>query len=67
MDIRKTLHRLGRSRRDRIFGGVCAGFAETTDTPSWLWRAGFVFVALWLGTGLLLYLVLWALMPVRDQ
>jgi phage shock protein C len=67
MQIKQTLNRLARSRHDRILGGVCAGFAETTQTPPWLWRAGFVLAALGFGTGLLLYAVLWIFMPIRDR
>ena len=67
MDIKDTLNRLARSRHDRMIGGVCAGFAETTGTPTWMWRAGAVLAALHFGTGLVLYLVLWAVMPVRGD
>ena len=67
MQIKQTLNRLGRSRNDQMLGGVCAGFAEETQTPPWLWRAGFVLLALGLGTGVLIYLVLWFFMPFRDE
>ena len=67
MQIKKTLNRLGRSRSHQVFGGVCAGFAETTDTPPWLWRAGFAFAALGFGAGVLLYAILWCFMPMRDE
>lgn len=67
MQIRQTVHRLGRSRHDRMIGGVCAGFAEATDTPAWIWRAAFVLAALGFGIGLLPYLVLWVLMPFRSE
>jgi phage shock protein C len=67
MDIKRTLNQLGRSRNDQMIGGVCAGFAEATDTPAWLWRAGFVFTALGFGTGVLVYLILWLLMPLRAE
>ena len=63
MNVKETLNSLHRSKTDRILGGVCGGFAETTDTPAWIWRAGFLFVALVLGTGLVAYLILWVLMP----
>jgi phage shock protein C len=66
MDIKQDLNRLGRSRTDKMIGGVCGGFAETTGTPAWVWRLGFVFVALWMGTGLLAYLILWIFMPLRG-
>jgi phage shock protein C len=67
MEIKQSLNRLSRSSQDQFLGGVCAGFAETTGTPAWLWRAGAVFFALWAGTGLLVYLVLWYFMPVSDD
>lgn len=67
MQIKDTLNRLARSPTDRILGGVCAGLGESTQTPPWLWRAGFVLAALGFGTGVLLYLVLWIFMPVRDH
>ncbi len=66
MQIKQTLNQLGRSRQDQMIGGVCAGFAEATGTPAWLWRAGFLLAAIGFGTGVLVYLVLWALMPVRP-
>ena len=67
MDLKDELNRLGRSRTNRMIAGICGGFAESTETPAWIWRAGFVFVALWAGTGLLAYLVLWVLMPMRGE
>jgi phage shock protein C len=67
MNIRQTLNQLARSRSDKILGGVCGGIGKSTDTPPWLWRAIFVAVALGFGTGILIYLVLWAFMPVREE
>jgi phage shock protein PspC (stress-responsive transcriptional regulator) len=67
MQFKETLNRLTRSQTDRVLGGVCAGFADATDTPAWIWRAGFVIAALGFGTGLLLYAVLWIFMPAGDR
>jgi phage shock protein PspC (stress-responsive transcriptional regulator) len=67
MPLKQTLNHLGRSRQNKILGGVCAGIAETTDTPPWLWRAIFVLIVLLFGTGILVYIVLWLLMPYRDE
>jgi phage shock protein PspC (stress-responsive transcriptional regulator) len=66
MEMKQTLNQLARSRTDRMIGGVCGGIAESTETPAWLWRAGLVFLALAFGSGLLLYLILWYFMPLRD-
>jgi phage shock protein PspC (stress-responsive transcriptional regulator) len=50
-----------------IFGGVCSGFAYFTGTPTWIWRAGFVVFSLLGGSGILVYVVLWAFMPYFDK
>lgn len=54
---------LRRSRTDKIIGGVNGGLAEYTGIDALLWRVGFVALALAGGTGILVYLLLWLLMP----
>ncbi len=61
--IQRSLQYLRRSTRDPVVGGVCAGLAESTSLPAWLWRAGFVLLSLTAGVGIVLYLVLWLLIP----
>ena len=60
------LRALRRSRDDRWFGGVCGGLAQRTDLPTWLWRLIFVSLALCGGGGLVLYVLLWILLPKED-
>ena len=60
------LHRLRRSRRDQLIGGVCGGLGEHTDLPSWVWRVIFCVAALYFGIGLLLYLLLWIFIPAAT-
>ncbi len=67
MNLKETLNRLHRSKRDQVFGGVCGGVAETTDTPAWMWRAATLFLALWFGAGALVYLILWVTMPLENN
>jgi phage shock protein PspC (stress-responsive transcriptional regulator) len=55
---------LRRSRTDRILGGVNGGLAEYTGIDALLWRVGFVALTLAAGTGVIVYLLLWVLMPV---
>ena len=43
------------------------GIAVQTDLPSWLWRLIFVLLAFGGGSGVLLYLLLWVLLPMRDE
>jgi phage shock protein C len=54
---------LRRSTTDKMVGGVCGGLAEHTGIDSLVWRAGFVAVTLAGGAGVLVYLLLWVLMP----
>lgn len=48
---------------DKILAGVCAGIADYFDTDPTLVRALFVLFAFFIGGGLLLYLILWVIMP----
>jgi phage shock protein C len=53
---------LQRSASDTMLGGVCGGLAEHTGIDATLWRLGFVVFALF-GAGVLVYALLWVLMP----
>jgi phage shock protein PspC (stress-responsive transcriptional regulator) len=54
---------LRRSRTDKVLGGVNGGLAEYTGIDALLWRVGFVALTLAAGTGVIVYLLLWVLMP----
>jgi phage shock protein C len=58
--------RLMRSRSEKIIGGVCGGIAEYFDVDPVLVRVVLVVVALMGGTGVLLYLILWAVLPLTP-
>ena len=59
--------KLRRSMRDRKLGGVCAGLAKYFDIDPTAVRAGFaVFAVFTLFTGLILYLVLWMVIPSES-
>lgn len=55
--------RLMRSRTDRMIAGVCGGVAEYVDVDPVLVRLIFVLFTLTTGIGLLLYPIMWMLMP----
>jgi phage shock protein C len=55
--------RLHRSRRDRVFGGVCGGLAEYFGVDPVLLRIVAVALALSGGAGFLLYLIAWIAIP----
>lgn len=57
-----------RSSSDRMISGVAGGLAEQFGLPPAAVRLGFVLLTLFsFGTGLLLYLVLWFVMPERGR
>ena len=58
---------LRRSSADKVLGGVSGGLAEYTGIDPLLWRIGFVALAFAGGTGVLVYLLLWLLMPVTPD
>src|SRR5215218_4802402 len=57
---------LRRSRTDKILGGVSGGLADYSGIDALLWRVGFVALALAGGTGIVVYLLLWLLMPAEP-
>lgn len=58
-----AVNRLRRSRADRWIGGVCGGLARLTGVQAWVWRLLAVLLALWGGSGVVAYLLLWIFIP----
>src|SRR5690348_5157002 len=56
-------NQLRRSSTDRMIGGVCGGLADYSGIDPLLWRIGFVALTFAGGSGVLVYLLLWLLMP----
>lgn len=55
--------RLERSTQDKWIGGVCAGLAHYFDIDPTIVRLIFLVAFFGFGTGLLVYIVLWFVMP----
>jgi phage shock protein C len=55
---------LRRSSTKKMVGGVCGGLADYSGIDPLLWRVGFVALTLAGGSGILVYLLLWVLMPM---
>lgn len=57
-----------RSRDNRVLAGVCGGFAEWLGWSPTLVRVAFVLISALSAAfpGILVYLVMWVLMPMRD-
>ena len=64
--VRNDEKHLYRSRRDRVVGGVCGGIAEYSSLDATLLR---VLMALFIvfGVGLLVYLVMWIVIPNEPR
>jgi phage shock protein PspC (stress-responsive transcriptional regulator) len=58
--------RLYRARDGRYVGGVCAGLGRYFDLSPAIYRIAFVALALAGGTGILVYLAAWAVMPAEG-
>ena len=59
--------RLMHSRNDQMIGGVCAGLANYFVLDPTLVRLIFVLMLLFGGHGLLIYLILWVVMPLEGE
>jgi phage shock protein C len=64
--VAKT-RRLYRSRTDRKLAGVCGGLAQYFNIDAILMRVLFVVLALLGGPGLVIYLVLWIVVPEEPE
>ncbi|MCE1254989.1 MAG: PspC domain-containing protein [Anaerolineae bacterium] len=55
--------RINRSRSDRMLGGVCAGLANYLGIDTVWVRLFFILLTLGDGIGILIYLILWVILP----
>ena len=59
--------RLRRDKQKGMLGGVCAGMAEYFDLDPTLVRVAYVLVSVLTAfAGVLVYIILWALIPAKD-
>src|SRR5450631_2399667 len=60
-------HRLYRSENDKMLGGVCGGIAAYLRIDPSIVRIVFALLTLGFGTGILVYLVLWVVLPPKSM
>lgn len=65
--VLQAVNSFARSRTDRWIGGVCGGLAISTGMASWLWRLIFAVLALFGGSGVLAYILMWIFVPVLND
>jgi phage shock protein C len=58
--------RLMRSSKDKKIGGVCAGLADYFDLDATIVRLCWLLAILFAGTGMLIYIVLWIVLPITP-
>ena len=60
---KKSYKKLHRSRKDKIIAGVCGGLGEYFHTdPVWI-RLLFVLFTLFGGAAIVIYLIMWIIVP----
>jgi phage shock protein PspC (stress-responsive transcriptional regulator) len=62
-----AVRRLTRSSQDRWFGGVCGGLGRYFDISPAVYRLAFAALVLAGGTGILLYLAAWLVIPDEGE
>ena len=60
------MNKLYLSDTDRKIGGVCGGLGEYFDKDPTLFRILFVAITLFFGSGILLYLIMWLIVPKKP-
>ena len=58
--------KLMRSSRDKKIGGVCAGLADYFDLDATIVRVVWLLAIFFAGTGFLIYIVLWIVLPLAP-
>lgn len=60
------MKKLYRSQHNRIIAGICGGLGEYFEIDPTLVRVLFILFLLAGGSGILLYLILWAIIPSQK-
>ncbi|GAB4319654.1 MAG: PspC domain-containing protein [Bacteroidales bacterium] len=60
-------NRLYRSTRDSVIGGVCGGLGQYLNTDPILFRILFVLAVILGGSGILIYIILWIVVPINPN
>ena len=59
--------KLYRSTKNRMLAGVCGGIAEYFELDPTIIRVLFVLVSVFAGGGILVYIILWLLIPQEPE
>lgn len=67
MRERRRIHRLYRSGKDKILGGVCGGIAEYLGVDPVIIRLLWVIASFAWGFGILAYIIAWIIIPRNPR
>ncbi len=59
--------KLYRSEKDKMIGGVCGGLAQYFSIDVTIIRVLFALIVIYGGSGLILYIILWIVVPTESQ
>ena len=59
--------KLYKIKDDKVIGGVCAGLGEYFEVDKTIIRILFLILFFGFGSGLLIYLILWIVMPDKTE
>lgn len=59
--------KLYRSRNDKIIAGICGGIGKYLDIDPIIIRLIFIILLLTIGSGILIYLIAWILIPLEPE
>ena len=61
------MKRLRRSRSDKVISGICGGLGEYFGIDPVIFRIIFILIALPGGVSILVYFLLWLVIPLEDK
>lgn len=64
--MNENTKKLRRSQDQRILTGVCGGIGEYINVDANLIRLAFIIFTLFVGSGILLYIIAWLVIPERG-
>jgi phage shock protein C len=67
MPRKAKIHRLYRSGKDKLLGGVCGGIGEYFDIDPVIIRLLWVIFSLTWGSGILAYIIAWIIIPRNPR
>jgi len=67
MNENNSYKKLYRSRKEKMIAGICGGLSEHFGIDPTLIRVLFVLFAFLGGTALLLYLIMWVIVPLKPE